>query len=59
MSLILVIGLAKWLFMSIVTMKIFENKKQTKEWKEVEDILEQITKIVKVVNPPKFISTVP
>jgi len=43
MSLILVIGLAKWLFMSIVTMKIFENKKQTKEWKEVEDILEQIT----------------
>ena len=45
MSLILVIRLAKWLFMSIVTMKIFENKKQTKEWKEVEDILEQITKI--------------
>ncbi|MEE3152373.1 MAG: hypothetical protein VX279_00125 [Candidatus Neomarinimicrobiota bacterium] len=51
MSLILVIGLAKWLFMGIVTIIVFDNKKQIKqikskewkEWKEVEDILEQMT----------------
>jgi hypothetical protein len=54
MSLILVIGLAKWLFMVIVTITVFDNKKQIKqikqikskewkEWKEVEDILEQMT----------------
>jgi hypothetical protein len=54
MSLILVIGLAKWLFMGIVTITVFDNKKQIKqikqikskewkEWKEVEDILEQMT----------------
>ena len=51
MSFILVIGLAKWLFMGIVTITVFDNKKQIKqikskewkEWKEVEDILEQMT----------------
>jgi len=51
MSLILVIGLAKWLFMGIVTITVFDNQKQIKqikskewkEWKEVEDILEQMT----------------
>jgi len=45
MSLILVIGLAKWLFMGIVTITVFEKKTKSKEWKEVENILEQITKI--------------
>lgn len=48
MSLILVIGLAKWLFMGIVTITVFDNKKQikqikSKEWKEVENILKQMT----------------
>ena len=51
MSLILVIGIAKWIFMGIITITVFENKKQIKqikskewkEWKEVEDILEQMT----------------
>jgi len=53
MSLILVIGIAKWIFMGIVTITVFDNKKQIKqikskewkEWKEVENIIEKITKI--------------
>lgn len=53
MSLILVIGIAKWIFMGIVTITVFENKKQIKqikskewkEWKEVENIIERITNI--------------
>ena len=31
MSLILVIGIAKWIFMGIITIKVFENKKQKKK----------------------------
>lgn len=48
MSLILIIGIAKWIFMGIVTITVFDNKKQikqikSKEWEEVENILEQMT----------------
>jgi|ETNmetMinimDraft_18_1059904.scaffolds.fasta_scaffold1391633_1 hypothetical protein len=53
MGLILVIGIAKWIFMGIITITVFENKKQIKqikskewkEWKEIENIIEKITDI--------------